>query len=92
MKAKMYDHIMKGTPTMESLEASVLIYEKKEKASLVELAILKASICDNIYFDSLQEIRDYSILEKDFEPYRFIKERRIICGSEVIVPLVMAFL
>jgi len=67
-------------------------YHRMEILSLLELALWKAKICDGLTFHSMQEMREYSILEVDFDAQAFAQEMRISCARQVVVPLVSAFL
>ena len=67
-------------------------YQKLEITSLLELALWKANIVDNIFFSSMAEMREYSILEPTFHVDEHVKEKKITCGSSVVIPLVCSFL
>lgn len=74
------------------IKAQLATYEKMERLSLLELALWKYKICDSVAFSSMQEMREYKILEQDFDPAQFAREMRLVSGSPVIVPLVASFL
>jgi len=84
--------VMVGTKSGVRAYMLVRKYHRMEILSLLELALWNAKICDGLTFHSMQEMREYSILEADFEAQTFAKEMRISCGSQVVVPLVSAFL
>jgi len=65
---------------------------RRETASVLELALWKARICDGIIFTSVQEMREYEILDPEFNVGEYTKKMRITCGAEVIIPLVMEYL
>ena len=67
-------------------------YELMEITSLLELAILKYAICDNMTFSTMQEVHDYRALDGSFDRRDFLKTRRITCGAGSIIPLVIEFL
>ena len=67
-------------------------YELMEKTSLLELAIVKQNICDQLTFSTMQEVIDYQALEEGFDQTEFLNSRRITCGSDVIIRNVMPFL
>jgi len=63
-------------------------YERLDALSSLELAICKAQI--RPMFATMQELREYCILDSDFDSTAFVLGSRH--GSEVIVPLVKEFL
>ena len=91
IKACLYDYIQTGG------DESVLIRTVKrflllERLSLLELALWKASICDGVLFSSMQEMREYEVLDSAFDPNAYATEKRVTSGCEVIIPLVLSFL
>jgi hypothetical protein len=67
-------------------------YELMERTSLLELVVLKHEVQNDGTFSSMQEVYDYKALEDGFDPQAFLKVKRVTCGSDVIIPLVMKFL
>ena len=68
-------------------------HELKETASLLELAIWKAHIIGNgVIFQSVADMREYQILDEDFDPRQFAAKLLLKSGAEVIIPNVLAFL
>jgi len=87
LKARIYDYAVdkKGSPlTIRNLYRH---YRKMEVTSLLELSIWKSSICGDVFLN-LQEVYDCKALQVDFDPFEYIREKRITSGAEVIVPLV----
>lgn len=93
VKVLLYDFSY-GDIFQAGLEAEQVLakYEKMERLSLLELAIWKCKICDGVTFSSIQEMREYKILEEGFDPTQFAQELRLVSGSPVIIPLVASFL
>ena len=63
-----------------------------EQITLLEMMIWKASICDGVFFRTIQEVRDYSFLDQNFDPFEYMRKKRLVDGATVIIPLVMKFL
>lgn len=62
-----------------------------EVTSLLELSLWNSSICgDN--FLNLQEVYNCQTPQVDFDPFEYIREKRVTSGAEVIVLLVASFL
>lgn len=66
-------------------------YELMEKLSLLDLAIWKQNILGNT-FVTVQEARDYWVLEDGFDTQEFFFQRRMTSGVAVILPIVESFL
>ena len=92
IKALIYDFVYANIGSEEHIERHYKLYCRMEKSSLLELALWKASICDYVHFETLQDVYDYSALEEDFDPVDFVRQKRITSGVEVIIPRVMEFL
>ena len=67
-------------------------YETYEICSLLELVLWKANLTRCGTFDSIQEVREYEVLDSKFDPDSFLQARRTTCGSVVVVPLVLEYL
>lgn len=63
-----------------------------EAISLLEMGLWKANIVADGCFNSMIEMREYPILDENFDPNEYAMTKRITCGSAVIIPLVMNFL
>lgn len=97
-KALLYDYMM----TVDYQEDIVTSYGEVEKAlkkfhrmenlSLLELALWKARICDGVTFQSMQEMREYTVLEPEFDVQQYARDMRMSCGSEAVIPLVLSYL
>ena len=70
----------------------ILQYERMEATSLLELALWKASIVSSGLFLSVHEMKEYPILDREFDAREYAARKREACGSAVVIPLVMAFL
>ena len=92
IKALIYDFVYANIGSAEHIKRQYELYCRMEKTSLLELALWKASICDDVHFETLQDVYDYSALEENFEPVDFVRQKRITSGVEVIIPRVMEFL
>merc|ERR1712038_1730054 len=77
---------------LSTVEKCLVRYEQMERLSLLELALWKAKICDGTYFQNMQQVREYHILEDNFDVKEYVKIARVQCGSEVIVPIVLSYL
>ena len=64
--------------------------ERKERCSLIDLAMLRAGV--KPAFSTLEEVREYVILDPAFDPSEFLLQTRATNGSGVVIPLVMDFL
>lgn len=88
-----FDYVFENIGTDFSEAQKVLSkYELMEKTSLLELAIVKHNICDQLTFSTMQEVFDYEALEEEFDRKELLNSRRITCGSDVIIRNVMPFL
>jgi len=67
-------------------------YVRMEVTSLLEEILWKANICNSGLFSSVREVKEYPILEEGFDFKDFLKIKRITCGSEIIIPQVVAYL
>ena len=67
-------------------------YELMEQLSLLEMAIWKSSICDGLIFSSIEDMRQYVILEENFDVKTYTENLRIVSGCAIIIPLVLEFL
>jgi len=91
LKARIYDYAVgtKGSPL--EIQNLYCNYRKMEVTSLLELSLWKSSICGDVFLN-LQEVYDCKALQVDFDPFEYIREKRVTSGAEVIVPLVTSFL
>lgn len=92
MKALMFDYLTSGCVDDSEVVSTLSKFWKMERLSLLELALWKAKICDGVVFFNMQEMREYIVLEEDFQPDVFAREMRITSGCHAIIPLVSAFL
>lgn len=92
VKAALYDVSRGARKDFLAVLRMLERYEIMEILSLLELALWKAQICDGLTFSSVQEMREYQILDENFDPTNFAMEMRAISGSAVIIPLVKSFL
>lgn len=90
-KALLFDRVL-DQKSDEEVDLALRKYGLMEKLSLVELALWKSRICDGITFHSMQEMREYTTLESEFDANEYAREMRISCGSEVVIPLVLTYL
>jgi len=67
-------------------------YERKEILSLLELALWKSSALSGEMFNNIREIREYPVLDEDFDVRRYFDEARVLSGCSSIIPRVLAFL
>eukprot|EP00977_Amphora_coffeiformis_P002929 scaffold567_cov170-Amphora_coffeaeformis.AAC.3 len=92
VKAALHDYYVQNVPTVAYAMHVLEKYERMEQLSLLELAIWKCQICDGVTFSSLQEMREYQIVDEDFDSTRFAQEMRRLGASSIIIPLVASFL
>jgi len=93
MKSLLLDHLTAPAPIAAIVvDTALKRYQKMEQLSLLELALWKAKICDGLTFSTMQEMREYQVLDEDFDPKTFAQEMRHTSGCQVVVPLVSAFL
>lgn len=89
----LYTFITHTTSANYEITAQCLAkYERMEITSLLELAIVKYTVCTDTGFSSMQEVYDYNAHENGFDQHAFLRSQRITCGSNVIIPLVMKYL
>lgn len=91
VKCSMYDFLMK----FQTLEKCHLLFAKilrMESMTLLELALSKLNIVDNLIFSTMQEMREYPILESTFDIPTYIYDMRVNSGAQVVIPLVLEFL
>ena len=67
-------------------------YIRMEVTSLLEESLWKANICNSGLFSSVREVKEYPILEEGFDFKDFLKVKKITCGSEIVIPQVIAYL
>lgn len=100
IKSLVYDTCCKiGNPDIKEcsdfyqIKKLISKHERMEAISLLELAIWKASICDGVVFRTVNEMKEYTLLDKDFEPSVYSNQARIRkSGCQVIIPRVLEFL
>lgn len=93
VKELMFDHVSSEiVPTQKFYLAKLEAYEQMERISLLELAIWKSKICDGLVFSSVLEMREYSVLEENFDSKEYAKNLRITSGCAIIIPRVLEFL
>lgn len=80
-----------GLGSLFNLKRKLQFYEWKETTSLLELAVWKASIC-NLHFSSIEEMKEYPVLETSFNPSEYMRTCRVTSGCAVITRRVMLFL
>lgn len=94
--SSMYRFIQHGTDILPRPTEALSIlerYERMEVLSLLELAIVKAKICDGVFFQTLEDLRDQHVLsDGTFDSSSFIHAQRIQSGCQVIIPNVASFL
>ena len=76
----------------EEFSKTVEKYVRMEVTSLLEEVLWKANICNSGLFSSVREVKEYSILEEGFDFKDFLKIKKITCGSEIVIPQVIAYL
>lgn len=91
LRAMLHKVVMKRE-TLHTLKTSITRYENKEALTLVDLWCLKCKACSGPEFYSMNEIREYIVLDANFEATAFLRLKWIICGSQFITSLVKAFL
>jgi hypothetical protein len=98
MKSLMYEYTVHGAgdgvgvDEYDGVLNKLKKYERMECVSLLELAIWKASICDGLVFASMVELRQYKVLEEDFDSTAYSKKRLVESGSHFIIPRVLEYL
>lgn len=90
LRASLYRYIRGDA--LAKTDATMQKYEKMERLSLLELAILKSKAEDGVFFRDLNEIREQQALDPKFCASAYLKDKRVLCGCEVIVPAVAKFL
>ena len=76
----------------EEFSKTVEKYVRMEVTSLLEEVLWKANICNSGLFSSVREVKEYPILEEGFDFKDFLKIKKITCGSEIVIPQVIAYL
>jgi hypothetical protein len=91
IKSEMCDFVTgaKGYNDCELLCAKLF---RMEALTSLELALWKARITDGAAFSTMQDLRDYPILDSAFDVDTFASDMRISCGSQVVIPLVLEYL
>ena len=96
MKGHMYEYLkcddLSKDTKLRDMRALLSKYEQMERMSLLELAIWKCKIISSGEFLSVQEMKEYVVIEKYFDANAYSKNMRMTCGSQVITPNVMKFL
>jgi len=93
VKGALFSYVVEND--LDSLHAAKSLlreYHYREINLFLDLALWKASICSNGVFSSMDEMREYVVLENDFDSKQFMAECRTSNGSSVIIPLVEEFL
>lgn len=67
-------------------------YEKMERLSLLELAAWKASLTNDPFFTSMDDLDAHWTLEKGFDPVAYKNTRRVTSGITAIIQGVLPFL
>ena len=67
-------------------------YEKMDRLSLLELAVWKASLTSDPFFESMDDLDAYWTLERNFDPIAYKHERHMTSGITVIIQNVLPFL
>jgi hypothetical protein len=67
-------------------------FETIEKLSLLELAVWKASLTNDVFFTSMDDLDAYWTLELGFSPVVYKSDRRVTSGITVIIQNVLFFL
>ena len=92
MKSLFYDFIMIGDEELgKTIHVKLGHYYAKEITSLLELAIWKQSIL-RAFFDEMQEVHDYAVLDGQFNRPQYLHEAMITSGASIIIPRVYDFL
>ena len=92
VKARVHDYVFENKGTMQEININIQKYSKMDKTSLLELAIIKASICDGVTFEDMQQVHDYHALDEAFNFFEFMEASRVTSGVEIIIPGVVDFL
>ena len=94
VKSAMYDFTSSAGPDdlYDNVVAILLKHERMEAASLLELILWKYAACNGDLFTSLEEIREYPVLDEAFDVKAYLGDARTCSGSESIIPRVLAFL
>jgi hypothetical protein len=91
MKSFVFDFIMGSSGLWECLSLLGTVLQM-EALSLLELVLWKTNMSDDITFVDMQEMREYPILDTDFDVQAFAYAMRVSCGAQVIIPLVLGYL
>ena len=86
----MYDYLVQGCAA--SPLALLKRYECKEIISLLELALWKTSALGGELFGNMREIREYPILDEEFDVRGYLNEARILSGCSSIISRVVDYL
>ena len=86
----MYEYLCNDAPPSPAV--LLASYERKEILSLLELALWKSSALNGEMFNEIQEIREYPVLDEEFDVRRYFDEARVLSGCSSIIPRVRAFL
>ena len=71
----MYEYLCNDTP--QSPAVLLASYERKEMLSLLELALWKSSVLNGEMFRDIQEIREYPVLDEEFDVRRYFDQARV---------------
>jgi hypothetical protein len=77
---------------IKNAEASLEKFEKMERLSLLELAVVKAKAVDGVIFRNTTEIFEQQAVDPEFDASVYLNIQRVVSGCEVIVPAVTRFL
>jgi hypothetical protein len=88
------DAVTVGIERNEIVNTEALLekFEKMERLSLLELAVVKAKAVDGVIFRNTTEIFEQQAVDPEFDASIYLNIQRVVSGSEVIVPAVARFL
>ena len=86
------EHVEGKPNILATAKRQIDVYKLMETTSLLELACCKFHILSTGIFSSLEEVREYISLDQRFDYMRFMQEKRVQSGAQIIIPNVLAFL
>jgi hypothetical protein len=90
LRALMYQVLRQRTP-LRNLILELERREAQERLTLVDLWLLKCDVCTGPEFRSMSEMREYTVLDPDFLPSRFLRSKWASCRSQFVTELVRSF-
>jgi len=93
LQARLFKYIRTGSDQTKAwIHETLEKYEKMERLSLLELAVWKASLVNDPFFETLDDLDAYWTLDRNFDPVAYKNNRRVTSGITAIIQGVLSFL